>query len=108
MAGEKTTGSAGTSADQRRHMRRLTLKTATISDGSGALDCAVLNISADGACLLVADAGLVPEVFELRIDGVPGCRSARRVWINAHRVGVHFVSATKSPIIAPRRPSRVS
>lgn len=87
---------------QRRHPRFLTLATGRIVDRDDSVDCAVVNVSVGGACLLVADAAVVPDVFELIVD--PGRIRVRcvAVWRNRHHLGVAFVAVdTRSPPPAP-------
>lgn len=76
--------------NQRRFRRYLTLATATIVAPTGALDCAVLNVSTGGACLLVADAALVPDRFELLVDPDRVRVRCLLAWRGRHRVGVAF------------------
>jgi hypothetical protein len=78
--------------EQRQFPRYLTLATARILAGDP-IDCAVLNISKGGACLLVTDPTAVPRTFELVVD--PGrlrihCNLA---WRSRHRIGVAFVDS---------------
>lgn len=77
---------------QRRHPRFLTLATGRIVNQGDAIDCAVVNVSVGGACLLVPDAAAVPDVFELVVD--PGRIRVRcvGVWRHQHHLGVAFVA----------------
>ncbi|MFD2183844.1 PilZ domain-containing protein [Rhodoplanes azumiensis] len=86
-----SSSSSGTVRRQRRHPRFLTLATGRIVDRDDAIDCAVVNVSVGGACLLVADAAAVPGVFELVVD--PGRIRVRcvAVWRDRHHLGVAFV-----------------
>jgi len=52
----------------RRHPRYLTLRTGKIECQGERIDCAVLNVSAAGACLLVPNAADLPDSFELVVD----------------------------------------
>ncbi|MBK5962090.1 hypothetical protein CCR97_28420 [Rhodoplanes elegans] len=91
--------SSGRIRHERRHPRYLTLATGRIVDRDTAATCAVLNVSAGGACLLVPDAAAVPGVFELVVD--PGRLRVRcvAVWRDRHHVGVAFVAVdTRSPL----------
>lgn len=87
--------------EQRRFRRHLTLATARIV-AENTIDCAVLNISQGGACLLVADPDAVPRSFELVVD--PGrlkvrCRLA---WRSRHRIGVAFMASGDEPLPIPQ------
>lgn len=82
----------------RRHPRYLTLATGRIVGGDDAIDCAIVNVSVGGACLLVADPMAAPGEFELIVD--PGRIRVRcvTVWRHRHHLGVAFVA------IDPRSP----
>lgn len=56
--------------DKRRHERSLTLKTAKIvsSETMATIDCAIFNISAGGACILVPDAAAASGPGDRRIE----------------------------------------
>jgi hypothetical protein len=73
------------------HARVLTFKTAKIRsvEFAEAIDCAVLNISEAGACILVPEALDLPQSFELTIDfgGVHACEVR---WRSGSRLGVTF------------------
>lgn len=73
------------------------------------MDCAVLNISKGGACLLVADPAGIPRTFELVVD--PGrlrvhCNLA---WRSRHRIGVSFIAgADDAPPVPQAWPTVLS
>ncbi len=80
--------------ERRRAPRELTLRTGRITTGraSPAVDCAVLDISATGAQLLVPKDAATPEEFTLVIDPFGNRRDCRVVWRNGARIGVSFDS----------------
>jgi hypothetical protein len=77
-----------------REDRVLTLKTAQISaDGmSLRIDCAILNLSAHGACLLVSDESEIPDRFHLATDFGGPRYECKVAWRNDSRIGVSFES----------------
>jgi hypothetical protein len=79
-------------SDKRRHARHLTLRTAKIfSDRSvTGIDCAIVNISDGGACILLSDPGAIPNVFDLAIDNDGNVRGCRVAWRSGNRIGVAF------------------
>ena len=83
----------------RRDQRELTLKTGKITtSGSGAvIDCAILNMSASGACLLVSDGAALPQDFHLAIDFTGALHECRVAWRTQHRVGVSFKDRMATP-----------
>lgn len=87
--------------EQRQFPRYLTLATARIV-AEDAIDCAVLNISKGGACLLVADPTAVPQRFELVVD--PGRLKVRchLAWRSRHRIGVAFMASGDEPLPIPQ------
>lgn len=87
----------------RKHPRYLTLMTGRIALDGRWIDCAVLNISASGACLLVQDAAEIPDSFDLTVDRINLRISCRLIWRDAHRVGVAYVEVR--PLSQPGRPA---
>lgn len=83
--------------DQRRTRRYLILATAKLAVPGDTIDCAVLNVSAGGACLLVSDVAAVPDTFDLLVD--PGRIRVRctTAWRGRHHVGVSFVPTGTMP-----------
>ncbi|MDC7784548.1 PilZ domain-containing protein [Rhodoplanes sp. TEM] len=99
---EQASGAAvATGREQRRARRYLTLATAKIAIPGDAIDCAVLNVSAGGACLLVCDVAAVPDAFDLLVD--PGRIKVRCTiaWRGRHHVGVSFVPTGGEPLPSP-------
>ncbi len=78
---------------ERRHEpRQLILKTGKIRSPEipYEIDCAILDFSTGGACILLPDAVRVPDTFELAVD--PGgeryfCHVA---WKMPNKIGVSF------------------
>jgi hypothetical protein len=54
------------------------------------IDCAVLNISESGACVLVPLDAEVPETLNLAIDKVGGEHACSVVWRSGSRIGMKF------------------
>jgi len=79
------------SADHRRHPRQLILKTGKLDSGEGGMvDCALLNISRTGACVLVPDASVIPNSVSMIIDGDDQVRRCNVAWRAGARIGVSF------------------
>jgi hypothetical protein len=53
--------------------------------------CAVLNISRTGACVLVPEGAVVPQIFALMLDRENKPRRCTRVWQRGPRLGVRFI-----------------
>jgi PilZ domain len=79
-------------ADIRRSKRHLTFRTGKIvcSDGTISFDCAVLNISDHGACILVPVGATVPESFTLHVDHEKPVRECKLAWREGARIGASF------------------
>ena len=78
---------------ERRHSpRSRTLRAGKIlfNNKRSVIDCMVRNISAHGACVLVANVVGIPETFDLVIDGEPASRACTRVWHAHNRLGIEF------------------
>jgi hypothetical protein len=80
------------SADKRRHPRQLTLRTAKIfhEGRAAAIDCAIVNISEGGACILLSNPAAVPDAFKLTIDRDGEIRGCSVAWRSGNRIGVAF------------------
>ena len=80
--------------ESRRSERHMTLRTGRISvvDEPTQIDCAILNISLSGACILVPASAAISEFFELVIDCEDAIRNCRRIWREGAKVGVAFVN----------------
>ncbi|MGG7517803.1 PilZ domain-containing protein [Allorhizobium undicola] len=60
------------------------------NNGFSTLDCMVRNISETGAKLAADNLGLVPDAFDLQIDGQQR-RHCEVRWRKLKEIGVHFV-----------------
>jgi len=78
--------------ERRKSTRHRTLKAGKIIYNRGLfnVDCAVKNISENGACLL-AKTTLLPDTFELSIPIDHFARHCRVAWKTAEKVGVEFL-----------------
>ena len=87
-----TAGLNGAALEERLSQRDLTLKTAKIvSDMTAtAIDCAILDVSAAGACVLVNDIAAVPDTFELIIDPDGAKRNCNVAWRSGKRIGLSW------------------
>jgi hypothetical protein len=83
--------------EQRKHERRLTLKTANIHlAGNGdKRECAVLDLSDGGACVIVASTTDVPDSFEMTTDRDGLTRACKVVWRRGNRLGLSFDGAPR-------------
>jgi len=69
-------------------VRRFKAGTIVFNDAASVFDCTVRNISATGACLLVASPLTLPAEFELMIEGER--RPCAVAWRRPDRVGVEY------------------
>jgi hypothetical protein len=78
--------------EARKNLRHLTLKTAKIvfDDMSSPIDCAILNISDGGACILVPRLAEIPDVFRLVVDPNGTTHLCGVRWKSGNRVGLAF------------------
>jgi hypothetical protein len=81
-------------ADQRRHPRRLTLRTGRIITGVGVIDCAILDISSGGARLLAPEGSEIPDVFRLVVDPENVSFDCKLIWNDNQTQGVAFTDAS--------------
>ncbi|NVO13642.1 MAG: DUF2336 domain-containing protein [Rhodoplanes sp.] len=72
----------------RQYPRYLTLKMGQITGEGLERDCAVLNVSRGGACVLVSEIDSLPDAFSLSFDG--DTRECAIAWRERHRLGVAF------------------
>jgi hypothetical protein len=78
--------------DKRRAPRRRVLKGGQISfHRLGTIDCAVRNLSATGACLIVASPIGIPDEFDFIMDRDKIPRRCRIEWRSANKIGVSFL-----------------
>ena len=85
--------------ERRLEPRALTLKTATIRsvDMPSDIDCAILDISEGGACILVPVGAEIPNSFDLAIDPQRTSHACTLAWRAGTRIGVSF----QNPITLP-------
>ena len=62
----------------------------SISAGGTSTKCRVINLSAEGAAIEVANASHVPRRFRLTTEKDRVVWNCRIVWINQNRIGVLF------------------
>lgn len=79
-------------SNKRIQARNLTLKTAKIfsNDTKHSLDCAILNESDGGACILIPEGSDIQDIFRLVIDPDGISRICDVRWKRKNRVGVIF------------------
>ncbi len=80
-------------ANKRRSARQLTFQTGTIvcSDQAFSVQCAILNISEHGACILVPMGSTVSEAFTLLMDHDMARHECKLAWREGARIGASFV-----------------
>ena len=76
--------------ENRKSPRALTFKTGRIMLSDGQIDAAVLDVSSEGACLLVSDIMDVPETFQLVLDPDSQKRACEVRWKSGYRIGIRF------------------
>jgi hypothetical protein len=81
--------------DRRTGQRSVTLKTGkiAISNRASPLDCAIFDISARGALILVLHPGAITEYFKMTVEQTGTTYTCRRVWSEGHKMGVLFGAA---------------
>jgi hypothetical protein len=82
--------------NRRQWQRQLTLKTATISSPvlPSGVDCAILDISEGGACILLPVGVSPPDTFDLSMHSGGQNYLCRVAWKAGPRIGVSFQSQT--------------
>jgi hypothetical protein len=83
-------------SNRRRWQRQLTLRTGKIRslDLPSDVDCAILDISDGGACILLPAGVAVPDTFDLSMHAGGQNYLCRVMWKAGHRIGVCFQSRT--------------
>jgi hypothetical protein len=78
--------------DRRTHSRVLMWKTGklSIADDAPTVECAILDMSDSGACILVPIAANIPATFSLMIDGLEGKYDCSLKWKRGARLGLEF------------------
>lgn len=83
----------------RQYPRYLTLKMGQITGEGLVRDCAVLNVSRGGACVLASDIDSLPDAFSLSFDG--DTRECAIAWRERHRLGVAFTDGPLDESLLP-------
>ncbi len=80
----------GHESDRRQALRRRTRRKAMVVVNSGwsTFHAQVLNLSVDGALIELEGPVALPEIFQLRYDGIK--KQATRVWTRGVLTGVAF------------------
>ena len=78
--------------ENRQLQRHAVNKSAKVIFGAhgSLLDCTVLNLTSNGACLCFAATTRLPKSFELSFDSFRSFRDCRVVWTRTDKVGVCF------------------
>lgn len=78
--------------EHRRSNRRLTFATGRIvvENDTHSLECAILNVSDHGACLLIPVGAVTEDRFTLFIDGSDQVRCCTVAWRDGSRIGVSY------------------
>lgn len=78
--------------ERRRQKRQRALLTGRVFFNARAstMDCVVRDLTPIGARLRFGGPPLVPEVFDLHIEGKGDARRARRIWMRDREIGVTF------------------
>ena len=78
--------------ERRREPRWLTFKTGMIHSAGLPADfeCAILDLSQGGACLLVPGGARIPDTFDLTIDPQGDSHTCQVRWKAESRIGVSF------------------
>jgi hypothetical protein len=86
-------------AERRREPRLRSLLTATImfDDRKCTMDCAVRNMSASGAKVVLPDAYRIPDQFELAIPHHDQVRRAHVAWRKGEAAGLALSEADRNP-----------
>jgi PilZ domain len=79
-------------SENRRSERRTTFRTGRIvpDDEACAVDCAILNLSDHGACVLVPVDAAIPDDFALFIDREEKVHHCVVAWRSGPRLGLSF------------------
>jgi hypothetical protein len=79
-------------SENRRAPRELVLKTGKIHFGptQGSIDCAILNLSQCGACIMIPSSEPIADSFELSIDHDGSSYRCTVAWRHDCKVGVRF------------------
>ena len=93
QSNELPTDASGASIDERRRVPRLRSLLSGIlvfDDNTSTMDCAVRNISAYGARVVLADAFRVPDSFNLKIPHHDQTHRATVIWRKGDAAGLEL------------------
>ena len=78
-----------------KHPNTMALEPGKILAANGApkIDCTILDMSENGARIIVRDATGLPAIFELASERTELFRICKVEWITGNRIGVSFRSA---------------
>jgi hypothetical protein len=62
---------------------------------AAAIDCAILNISHSGACILVPPEASVPQSFDLSVDPHDAVYKCETVWKAGPKIGLTFTGPVR-------------
>lgn len=92
--------------ERRRSSRQRTLLggIVTFNGRRSTLDCAIRNLSDEGALMVLSDAVALPQAFEIEIPTRQRQYAARAIWRRGERVGVAFTEPAEAvPLDVMRR-----
>jgi hypothetical protein len=95
--------------EERRKFPRTEInEPAFVSSGGSVMRCTLLNISAEGCAIEVAEPAFVPQRFRLVMASDSSIvRECRVAWIQQNRIGLVFVEAPQAPKRTAADPARV-
>ncbi len=89
-SGESDEPEGGGGRERRQYSRTHLIWTGSLAFGDRSVDCVIMNASANGAKIRVAEALPFPEIVTLRIPRLGGFR-AEVVWSRDNKLGVRFL-----------------
>ena len=91
--------------ERRRFPRTEINEPAFVSSGGSVMRCTVLNISAEGCAIEVAEPAFVPQRFRLVMANDSSIvRECQITWIQRNRIGLSFVEAPQAAVHAAAEP----
>ena len=78
--------------EKRKHPRTEINQPGYVSSGGSVMSCTVVNVSAEGAAIDVANPAFVPPRFRLVMAHDSSVRECQIAWIQQNRIGVSFVA----------------
>jgi hypothetical protein len=85
-----------TMENRRKSARTEVEETAYISCGGASTRCQIINISDDGAAILVPDPSNIPSRFQLMTEKDRVIRNCVLIWIMDLRIGIMFEKAPRT------------